>query len=196
MRYDTGHKQKTRERILHVAAREVRTVGPQQVGVAAVMQEAGLTHGGFYAHFPSKDALVAASIGHMFDEALTLAAKRMRGVTPAAGLAAYLDAYLSTAHCNARGRGCPLVALAADLPRLPEASREAFAAGQRRLIQALAAAMEQVGYAEPQALAQSVLAELAGTVSLARCETDEQRVNVMLADARRLLKARLGLEQS
>ncbi|WP_315131419.1 TetR/AcrR family transcriptional regulator [Achromobacter marplatensis] len=195
MRYDNGHKRETRIRILKTAAEAVRADGPDRIGVAAVMRQAGMTHGGFYAHFNSKDALVEASIEHMFDEALARAQKRMDGRPPADGLAAYVDAYLSTAHCEARAQGCPLVALAADLPRQSDACRQAYAAGLRRLVQALAGRLADAGYPEPESLARSVLAELVGAVSLARCETDAQRANAMLADARRLLKARLGLEQ-
>ncbi|MGH8819327.1 MAG: TetR/AcrR family transcriptional regulator [Achromobacter pestifer] len=195
MRYDNGHKRQTRIRILKTAADAVRAEGPDRMGVATIMRQAGLTHGGFYAHFDSKDALVEASIEHMFDETLARAQRRMEGRTPAEGLAAYIDSYLSPAHCEARAHGCPLVALAADLPRQSDTCREAYAIGARRLMQALADRLAEAGYPESEPLARSVLAELVGSVSLARCETDAQRANAMLADARRLLKARLGLEQ-
>ena len=66
MRYDTDHKARTRERILDEAASAIRAAGPQGVSVGGLMKKAGLTHGGFYAHFGSKDDLVAEAIGHMF----------------------------------------------------------------------------------------------------------------------------------
>ena len=68
MRYDTDHKQKTREKVLKAAAKAIRADGPHRMGVADVMRKAGLTHGGFYAHFESKDDLVAAAIGQMFEQ--------------------------------------------------------------------------------------------------------------------------------
>ena len=68
MRYDNEHKQQTRTRVLQAAAKAIRADGPHRVGIASVMADAGLTHGGFYAHFASKDELVAAAIGQMFDE--------------------------------------------------------------------------------------------------------------------------------
>src|SRR5262245_32338766 len=116
MRYDAEHKQKTRERVLKVAARAIRAQGPHKVGVAAVMAKAGLTHGGFYAHFDSKDALVAAAIGQMFEEGSLRFVSETEGRTPRAALAAYIDFYLSDAHRDARRSGCPLPFLSADLP--------------------------------------------------------------------------------
>ncbi len=68
MRYDPGHKNETRDRVLKAAARSMRTDGPHKLGVAAVMAEAGLTHGGFYAHFPSRDALVIATVERLFED--------------------------------------------------------------------------------------------------------------------------------
>ena len=71
MRYDAEHKSKTRQRVLKEAAKAIRAEGPHQISVASVMAEAGLTHGGFYAHFASKDDLVAAAIDQMFAEGVS-----------------------------------------------------------------------------------------------------------------------------
>src|SRR3954466_6221608 len=102
MRYSADHKLKTRQRVLTEAARAIREDGPHQVGVAAVMAKAGLTQGGFYAHFASKDDLVAAAIGHMFEEALQRWGAETTGRSGADALNAYLDFYLSPAHRDAR----------------------------------------------------------------------------------------------
>ena len=69
MRYSNEHKAETRRRVLKEAAQEIRAKGPDGVAVAGVMARAGLTHGGFYAHFESKDAMIADAIGTMFDDA-------------------------------------------------------------------------------------------------------------------------------
>ena len=69
MRYDSEHKERTRARVVKEAAKAIRAEGPHRVGVAGVMAKAGLTHGGFYAHFASKDDLVGAAMSQMFDEA-------------------------------------------------------------------------------------------------------------------------------
>src|SRR5690349_6687091 len=108
MRYDAEHKQKTRERVLVEAAKAIRTDGPHKIGVAAVMAKAGLTHGGFYAHFESKDDFVAAAIGQMFAEGRVRLDKALDGRSAGEGLTAYIDFYLSGAHRDTRSAGCPL----------------------------------------------------------------------------------------
>jgi TetR/AcrR family transcriptional regulator, transcriptional repressor for nem operon len=204
MRYDNEHKQQTRIKVLQAAAKAIRADGPHRVGVAGVMAEAGLTHGGFYAHFASKDELVAAAIGQMFDEARNRVQHEMKDRTPAEGLAAYIDFYLSKRHRDARGAGCPMAALASDLPRLDDAAREQFAAGIRRLTVSLGeklAALDgthiknaAVKNAAIEAQARSMIAELIGALSLARIEPEAKQSDEILAASRRSLKQRLGLE--
>ena len=194
MRYDADHKEKTHAKLLKAAAKAVRAEGPHRVGVAAVMADAGLTHGGFYAHFASKDALVAAAIGQMFEEARTRFLHETQERTPAQGLIAYIDFYLSAAHRDARRSGCPIAALASDLPRLKKPALEQFADGAARLRAALADKLAQLGNADPQQEASSAMSELVGALSLARAEPDAKRSDAILADSRRALKRRLKLE--
>ena len=196
MRYDAEHKQKTRSKVLEVAAKAIRQDGPDRIGVAGVMAEAGLTHGGFYAHFKSKDDLVTAAIEQMFEESRARLKHEMEGHAPAQGLANYIDFYLSKKHRDARASGCPMAALASDLPRLPEQTRALFADGARRLTDAMAERLTALGYSDPQTLARSTVSELVGALSLARVETDAKRSDAILADSRHLLKQRLGLESA
>ncbi|MBB6241604.1 TetR/AcrR family transcriptional regulator [Rhodanobacter sp. MP1X3] len=204
MRYDTEHKQQTRMKVLQAAAKAIRAEGPHRVGVAGVMAEAGLTHGGFYAHFASKDELVAAAIGQMFDDARHRVQHEMKDRTPAEGLVAYIDFYLSKRHRDARGAGCPMAALASDLPRLDDAAREQFATGVRRLTVALGEKLAALDGANIKhtvaknaaigAQARSMIAELIGALSLARIEPEAKCSDEILAASRRSLKQRLGLE--
>jgi TetR/AcrR family transcriptional repressor of nem operon len=194
MRYDTEHKQRTRAKVLEAAAQAIRNDGPERVGVAAVMAEAGLTHGGFYAHFKSKDELVAAAIGSMFEESRARLARETEGRGAKQGLAAYVDFYLSAKHRDARGRGCPIAALASDAPRLSDDVRAAFAAGVARLTAGLAEKLGEAGTAEPQTAARSMMAELVGALSLARVETDRSTSDAILRDSRKQLKRRFDLE--
>jgi TetR/AcrR family transcriptional repressor of nem operon len=206
MRYDTEHKQQTRTKVLHAAAKAIRADGPHRVGVAGVMAEAGLTHGGFYAHFASKDELVAAAIGQMFDESRLRLLRETDQCTPAEGVAAYIDFYLSKRHRDARGAGCPMAALASDLPRLDDAAREQFAGGVRRITLALGEKLAALNGADEkgtrtkkgaiEARAQSMIAELVGALSLARIEPEARRSDRMLDASRRSLKQRLGLESA
>jgi TetR/AcrR family transcriptional repressor of nem operon len=194
MRYDAEHKQKTRERVLQEAAKAIRAEGPHQIAVAGVMARAGLTHGGFYAHFASKDELVVAAIGQMFDEGADRVARETTGRTPAAGLAAYIDFYLSTEHRDARTTGCPMPFMAADLPRLSQPARARFAQGVAGLRGKLGALLEQLGHADAKTEASSMLAELVGALSLARAEPDRERSDTILARSKASLKQRFGLE--
>jgi TetR/AcrR family transcriptional repressor of nem operon len=194
MRYDAEHKQKTRAKVLQVAAKAIRAEGPDRIGVAGVMAEAGLTHGGFYAHFRSKDELVTAAIEQMFEESRARIQHAMDGVGAAEGLTAYIDFYLSKKHRDMRSAGCPMAALASDLPRLSEATREQFAAGVRRFTETIGEKLVALGLADASALAHSVVSELIGALTLARIELNATRSDAILADSRQLLKQRLNLE--
>lgn len=194
MRYDADHKQKTRERVLKAAAKAIRAEGPHKIGVAAVMAEAGLTHGGFYAHFASKDDFVAAAVGQMFLESRAKLDRAMEGRPPAQGLAIYLDFYLSTAHRDTRTSGCPLPFLSADAPRLAAPSRERFAEGVAALTDRLTQVLAQMGRPDAEETAGSMLSEMVGAVSLARAESDPVRSDAILARTRASLNRRLGLE--
>src|SRR5207237_1505347 len=157
MRYQPDHKEKTRRRVLEEATKAIRRQGPHRLGIARVMKQAGLTHGGFYAHFSSKDALVSAAIAAMFDRTLERWTRATHDRPPEAGLAAYIESYLSAEHRDTRSGGCPMAALASDLPRLAAPSRLAFAAGVRRLAGAMAAQLERGGHEKPAVLASHVL---------------------------------------
>ena len=119
MRYDTDHKSETRDRVLKAAARSMRDKGPHKLGVAAVMAEAGLTHGGFYAHFPSREALITATVERLFDDSRSRFAAETEGLSPPEAFARYVDFYLSASHRDTRTAGCPLPFLSADAFRLP-----------------------------------------------------------------------------
>lgn len=205
MRYDNEHKQQTRTRVLQAAAKAIRTDGPHRIGVAGVMAEAGLTHGGFYAHFASKGELVAAAIGEMFEESGRRFQRETADRTPAEGLIAYVDFYLSKKHRDARGAGCPMASLASEIPRLDDAAREQFAAGARRLTRALVEKLAALDGADErrsreveatlEIRARSVVAELVGALSLARIEPEARRSDAILEASRRQIKRRLELEK-
>src|SRR5512135_1944457 len=122
-------KEDTHELILDVAARALRRDGYAGVGVAEVMKEAGLTHGGFYAHFKSRDDLIVEALaraGHDSGTAIARAAqaRRARGVS---AFRAFVDSYLSEAHLVSMDTGCPVAALGSDMARQSGTVREASA---------------------------------------------------------------------
>ncbi|HLZ82590.1 MAG TPA: TetR/AcrR family transcriptional regulator [Caulobacteraceae bacterium] len=193
MRYGAEHKEETRKRVLKAAAKAIRAEGPHRIAVAGVMAEVGLTHGGFYAHFKSKDDLVAASIDQMFAEGVERARREMEGVDPATGLGRYIDFYLSAPHRDARGAGCPLPYLSADAPRMDPESRARFAEGAAQLTDRLAGLFAGMGDPDPSATASSLLAEMVGALSLARADPDPARSDAILERSRAALKTRFGL---
>ncbi len=192
MRYDAEHKERTRERLLHETATAIRQGGPDKVGVADVMARAGLTHGGFYAHFRSREDLIEAGIGQMFKEARGWAT--LEGEDPRQALGDFVTFYLSPNHRDTRVSGCPLPFLAAEAPRLAEASRRRFAEGVASLEVKVAALLGRLGAQDTEATAGSVLAEMVGAVTLARAEPDAVRSDEILQRTARSVRTRLGLE--
>src|SRR2546428_8803266 len=162
MRYDDTHKERTRARVLAEAAAAIRGKGVERVGVAEVMAGAGLTHGGFYAHFKSKDDLLTEAISYMFDDAYASFLRHTEGRAPADALSNYIDAYLATSHRDDRAHSCPLAALSGDLPNMPALARARFADGTERLVAALAKLVKKLCAKNAEALAWSALAEMAG----------------------------------
>jgi len=193
MRYDTEHKQRTHERVVKAAAKAIRAKGPDRVGVADVMADVGLTHGGFYAHFDSKHDLIAAAIGQMFDEARERLDAATTDRAPRAALANYIDFYLSPGHRDARRHGCPVAALSSDVPRLNTKMRGEFASRRARFCGVLADLIRQTGRDDADAEADSMYAELTGALSIARMEPDGARSDAILERSRRAIKRRLGL---
>jgi TetR/AcrR family transcriptional repressor of nem operon len=197
MRYDGDHKQRTRERVLNEAGKAIRAKGPWSVGVADVMAKAGLTHGGFYAHFANREEMVAAAIGQMFEEAGARIVKAgIDHSDPARALESYVDFYLSVPHRDTRTSGCPLPFLSADAPRLPVESRERYAAGVERLTERIAGHLARMNHPRPWAAASSALSEMVGALALARADPDLARSEQRLASSRLSVKQRLGLEES
>lgn len=182
-------KAHTRRRILDEAARVMRETGTEGIGVAALMKRVGLTHGGFYAHFTSREELVEEVLKHMFAEADTL--KPAESVTqPAQQLAAFIDNYLSEAHRNAPAQGCPLAALVSEVAHLPQPTRQIFAQGFNAMHAGLTQILRELRLPDAEALASSMLAEMVGALALARACPDAEQASQMLQRSREALKQR------
>ncbi len=195
MRYDAEHKARTRERVLKAAVQAIRTEGPSRLGVAGVMQNAGLTHGGFYAHFDSRDDLVMAAIAEMFDHARDTFERRTEGLEPYEALRTYVRFYLSRAHRDGRDGGCPLPVLSSDLPRMAEPARARYAEGVARLTGLIQGRLEALGRPDATALASSALSEMIGALSLSRAVADRAQSDLILAHSRAAVLARLGVAE-
>lgn len=188
MQANPNKKQVTHERIVDAAARAIRRSGFDRVGVADVMKEAGLTHGGFYAHFDSRDAMLAEAMARAGrDSAASLAQRVSRGRTKGAStLRAVVDGYLSDAHLASTEAGCPVAALASEMPRQSPELRDASAQRVNALIDMVARALP-----EPRARQQAMViaSTLVGALQLARTLGANAKGRAMLAAARESLLA-------
>jgi TetR/AcrR family transcriptional repressor of nem operon len=193
MRYSSDHKAETRERVLKEAATAIRRDGVDRVGVAQVMGAAGLTHGGFYAHFASKDDLVAQAVEFMFQDRYAAFFDGLEEVEPRDALTRFVDRYLSMRHRDARDAGCPIPVLAGQLPHLPEAAQARFVTAVERLTDAVASLLRRLGAAEVEAVSSAVIAEMVGAVALARVHADDAKAEAMLASVRESVKAKLRI---
>ncbi|RJG11243.1 TetR/AcrR family transcriptional regulator [Massilia cavernae] len=157
----------SRERILSAASRAVRRAGHSGASVAEVMKEAGLTHGGFYAHFTSRDEMVAGAIafaGAQSNDSLlqSMAALQKKGASPFRSL---IDAYLSPAHMAAVETGCVVAALGSEMPRQPDLIRQAA----RERVVALIRMVESVLPAgADKSAAPHIASAMAGALQMAR----------------------------
>ena len=181
-------REASHERVVAAAARTLRRDGYAGVGVADVMRQAGLTHGGFYAHFASRDALLTEAIERAGrDGAQTLSQridqKRARGATP---LRALVESSLSEAHLKNTETGCVVAALSSEMPRQSPALAAAAADRVRGLITLVQKALPE-GNDKEQAMA--IAATLVGTLQLARTLGANAQGKVMLAAARTALLA-------
>jgi TetR/AcrR family transcriptional repressor of nem operon len=196
MRYSETHKSETHEKLLQIAGKALRAKGPEGVAVAEVMKEAGLTHGGFYAHFKSKDAFLAEALRNIFAHSKDKYRRLTDGLPPRHALATYIDFYVSPIHRDDVARGCPITALNSDLPRQSKKFRTVFDDGVRSLVEGLAERITAAGVedgGDPHALAASVLSAMAGAVAVSRAVSDKALSDQMLTTARESIKARLGV---
>ncbi len=186
-RVSEAEKQKSRERILDAAARLIRERGVAATSVADVMGAAGMTHGGFYRHFASKEELTAAAFRYAVD---SIVSEMETAASPQARRAAwgdYLAMYLSAQHVRDLGAGCPLAAIGTEAGRGPEGLlRDAVA----ETVERMAALLDQPDGAAPEsepAGGTAVLALLLGTITLARLADDPATEAARLAAGRAAL---------
>ena len=182
-----------RQQITEASARLFKERGLNGVSVADLMGAAGLTHGGFYGHFESKDALAGVAVAHAFDQSAERWNRRIASQPDAAaGRAVIVDKFLSGASLKEVGLGCPSVSLAADVAREPAAApiRTAYVDGLEVLVQILAGVEEGPGAAAQRQAALADYAAMAGALMLARATDGTPLSAEFLAAARaRLLPA-------
>ena len=175
-----------RVRILNVASRLFREKGFEAVGVSEVMKAAGLTHGGFYGHFSSKDDLIAQTIAHVFG-----ADGGVRGAENG-DLDAYLDIYLSPLHREGLGEGCPTAALAGDGRRQSPEARAALTEGLRSQVDRITRAISTSGAESARRQAVGTWASMVGALVLSRAIEDPALSDEILSETRAWIDERSG----
>jgi TetR/AcrR family transcriptional repressor of nem operon len=174
MRYGKEHKAETRKRVVDAAARRFRKDGIEATGVVDLMADAGLTHGGFYAHFASKENLVK--------EALQAAALKSRerlqrriSEARAAGrdpLEAFVTNYLTTLHRDRPDNGCSVAALGSEIARHPRKTKEAFTEGLTQTMEMIAGALPETITTGRTEKAYAIFSILIGALQLSRAVSD------------------------
>lgn len=173
MRYGKEHKQETHKKVVEAAARRFRKDGIGSTGVVDLMADVGLTHGGFYAHFSSKETLVkealaTASMKSRAHLQRQIDTARAEGRDP---LEAIVRTYLTTLHRDRPDRGCSVAALGSEIARHPRKTREAFTEGLSQTLQIIASALPE-SIADRQTRAYAVFSTMIGALQLSRAISD------------------------
>jgi AcrR family transcriptional regulator len=177
MRYSKGHKQATRQRIVEAAGRRFKQDGIDGTGVATLMSDAGLTNGAFYAHFKSKEDLVANVLADQ------LRAQRQSFDAQASdreGLEAFIRSYLSPEHRDQCADGCPSAALLDEIGRRPAATRQVFTGELMSVIDDIAARLDPTHTEAARTDALTLFGLMVGTLQLARALTDRDLSDQLL----------------
>ncbi|WP_027233401.1 TetR/AcrR family transcriptional regulator [Phyllobacterium sp. UNC302MFCol5.2] len=180
MRVSKEQAAKNRDRIIEVASREFRDKGFDGIGVADLMKSAGLTHGGFYGHFASKDDLIAEACAASMDQSAEKWGK-LADRSPEEAFAALINAYLLKEHRDHRATGCTMAALAPDIARQSGRVRERFTHGTRALLDILAKIIPGVSAEAKREKALATMAGLVGTLVLSRAVDDPAFADEILA---------------
>ena len=167
-----SRKEATHERIVDVASRAIRRNGYEGAGVADVMKEAGLTHGGFYAHFGSREAMLAEAADRAGADGIATLARIAGAAAPDQALQALIRGYLSRTHIEQPETGCPVAALGSDMPRQAPEVRRAATVRIKELIDLIARQSPDWGQPGAHDQALVTMSTMLGALVLARAVDD------------------------
>ena len=183
MRYSAQHKAKTHERVLKKAAEQMCRRGVQGTGIASLMGKVGLTHGGFYAHFPDKNALIAEATGPLLEEGVAGVIAAAEAAPEGQKVRAMVDTYLSTQHRDSP-QACPIAGLAGEMARQPERVRNAYTRAIEDRLKLIARFFPGANEQERRDRARLMTSGMAGTLMIARAITDRKASDRFLEQAR------------
>lgn len=179
----TRSKEATHERIVDAAARAIRRSGYDGTSVAEIMKEAGLTHGGFYAHFPSREAMLAEAADRAGADTVAATTRAAAAAPPDQALQRMMSAYLSKEHVKDMERGCPVAALGSEMPRQVPEVRRAATRRIKEMIDVVARQLPDWGQPGAHERALVIVSAMAGTLLLARAVDDPKLSDALLASA-------------
>ncbi|MDP1868538.1 MAG: TetR/AcrR family transcriptional regulator [Bradyrhizobium sp.] len=168
MRYSREHKLETHARIVKKASVRIREKGAHGIGVADLMKDAGLTHGGFYAHFDSREALVIEAFAYAMDRSTDRWRKLAETVPQEKRMASIVESYLTPLHRDDPGHGCAITALGAEIARESPKTRKAFAAKLEQMVDMLAEQIPELPRKTARKQALATLSTMVGALVLAR----------------------------
>ncbi len=191
-----GRKEESHQRILAAAGHRLRADGLDGAAVAAIMGEAGLTHGGFYAHFAGKEALIAAALETALADDRRRWLAGLEGLAPKDAYRMIIGRYLSPAHRDAPGAGCAMAALASELARRPGSPRLAFEGALLATLAALERHMPEGATLDRRERAIATTAYCLGGLLLSRMVADPALSDAILLACRRAARAAAPLESA
>lgn len=187
MRYQPEHKAATHQKIVKDAARRVRAEGMTGAAVSAVMRDAGLTHGGFYKHFESKDELLMESLSEAFQEIADRLAQAAEQSQPETAWKAIVKTYLSLEYCDHVEYGCPLPALAPELARADKAMKPRIFEELKKYRSRMLPFMPGQRTADKESAFFAIFSTMVGAIEIARMLPEPAMREKVLASARELL---------
>jgi TetR/AcrR family transcriptional repressor of nem operon len=184
MRYPPEHKAEVRREIIERAAREFRFRGAEGIGISALMKRLGLTHGGFYRHFRSRESLFTEAVEHGFGQVTARLREIAEAAPPGQKLQQVVRAYLSPEHVDNPGEGCPLAALCTDITRMSARERRRIERPLMNYIDEMAKFVKGSIDRERRRHALLLFSSMAGVVCAARAIPDQQAREDLLQGAR------------
>ncbi|RPF31775.1 TetR/AcrR family transcriptional regulator [Streptomyces sp. TLI_185] len=193
VRYSKEHKQVTRQRIIDTAGRRFKRDGIDGSGISTLMADAGLTNGAFYAHFESKDDLVATAVADQLRQNVDTVEQAPPGI---AGLEEIVRAYLSPQHRDSPDDGCPSAALLDEIGRCADATKQTYTDGVLAVIDGMAERLAPTDPRSARTKILSVYAMMVGTLQLSRALTDRQLSDELLEEGIHNALTLLGIKES
>lgn len=191
-----GHKLQTRSRILKEASYGLRQAGADGISVSDLMKRAGLTHGGFYTYFESREALMIEALAMAMDRTISQWRNQMDGLPGEERFDAFVETYLRRGHRDDRAGGCVLPALGTDIARSSQKARRAFARKLDEMFDVVAALLPGKPPEQARQIATAALATMMGSIALARAVGDKKLSDEILGAGRGALRGQSAIRKA